>query len=646
MAQNITQKILSAHLVEGRLETGQEIGIKIDQTLTQDATGTMAYLEFETLGLDRVKTEVSVSYVDHNLLQADFKNADDHRFLQSCASRFGLHFSRPGNGISHQVHLERFGVPGKTLLGSDSHTPAGGGLGMLAMGAGGMDVALAMAGYPFFLSTPAVLGVELTGRLPQWSSAKDVILEILRRLSVKGGVGKVLEYFGPGVATLSVTDRAVITHMGAELGATSSVFPSDEETRRFLSAQSRPVDWRPLAADPGAGYDAVMKVDLTQIEPMIACPSSPDNVKKVSEVAGTPVTQVIVGSSGNSSFRDLMMVAKIMAGRQVHPNVSLDINPGSRQALENVSFHDGLKDLIGSGARIHQSGCLGCIGMGQAPPTGGVSVRTFPRNFPGRSGTPNDLVYLSSPETAAAAAVFGRITSPTELGDYPVVTEPEKFIINNNLLIPPTDNNREVEIVRGPNIKPFPVFEAVPDELTLTVLAKVGDNITTDHIMPAGSAILPLRSNIPAISEFVFRDAAPGFAARAKATGDGLVIGGENYGQGSSREHAAIAPRYLGVRAKVVKSFARIHLANLCNMGILPFTFAAPGQYDLIQEGDKLIFKGLHDFLKSGAVDFTAGLEGKSGSLQISLRLAATGRDRGMLLAGGLLNLARIQAGK
>ncbi|MBF0509118.1 MAG: aconitate hydratase, partial [Deltaproteobacteria bacterium] len=418
------------------------------------------------------------------------------------------------------------------------------------------------------------------------------------------------------------------------------------ETRRFLSAQSRPVDWRPLAADPGAGYDAVMKVDLTQIEPMIACPSSPDNVKKVSEVAGTPVTQVIVGSSGNSSFRDLMMVAKIMAGRQVHPNVSLDINPGSRQALENVSFHDGLKDLIGSGARIHQSGCLGCIGMGQAPPTGGVSVRTFPRNFPGRSGTPNDLVYLSSPETAAAAAVFGRITSPTELGDYPVVTEPEKFIINNNLLIPPTDNNREVEIVRGPNIKPFPVFEAVPDELTLTVLAKVGDNITTDHIMPAGSAILPLRSNIPAISEFVFRDAAPGFAARAKATGDGLVIGGENYGQGSSREHAAIAPRYLGVRAKVVKSFARIHLANLCNMGILPFTFAAPGQYDLIQEGDKLIFKGLHDFLKSGAVDFTAGLEGKSGSLQISLRLAATGRDRGMLLAGGLLNLARIQAGK
>ncbi|MBF0476060.1 MAG: aconitate hydratase [Deltaproteobacteria bacterium] len=646
MAQNITQKILSAHLVEGRLETGQEIGIKIDQTLTQDATGTMAYLEFETLGLDRVKTEVSVSYVDHNLLQADFKNADDHRFLQSCAARFGLHFSRPGNGISHQVHLERFGVPGKTLLGSDSHTPAGGGLGMLAMGAGGLDVALAMAGYPFFLSTPAVLGVELTGRLPQWSSAKDVILEILRRLSVKGGVGKVLEYFGPGVASLSVTDRAVITHMGAELGATSSVFPSDEETRRFLSAQSRSGDWRPLTADPGAGYDAVMEIDLTQIEPMIACPSSPDNVKKVSEVAGTPVTQVIVGSSGNSSFRDLMMVAKIMAGRQVHPNVSLDINPGSRQALENVSFHDGLKDLIGSGARIHQSGCLGCIGMGQAPPTGGVSVRTFPRNFPGRSGTPNDLVYLSSPETAAAAAVFGKITSPTELGDYPKVTEPEKFIINNNLLIPPTDNNREVEIVRGPNIKPFPVFEAVPDELTLTVLTRVGDNITTDHIMPAGSAILPLRSNIPAISEFVFRDAAPGFAARAKATGDGLVIGGENYGQGSSREHAAIAPRYLGVRAKVVKSFARIHLANLCNMGILPFTFAAPGQYDLIQEGDKLIFRGLHDFLKSDAVDFTAQLEGKSGSLQISLRLAATGRDRGMLLAGGLLNLARIQAGK
>ncbi|MBF0548967.1 MAG: aconitate hydratase [Deltaproteobacteria bacterium] len=646
MAQNITQKILSAHLVEGQLETGQEIGIKIDQTLTQDATGTMAYLEFETLGLDRVKTEVSVSYVDHNLLQADFKNADDHRFLQSCAARFGLYFSRPGNGISHQVHLERFGVPGKTLLGSDSHTPAGGGLGMLAIGAGGMDVALAMAGYPFFLSTPAVLGVNLTGRLPRWSSAKDVILEILRRLSVKGGVGKVLEYFGPGVATLSVTDRAVITHMGAELGATSSVFPSDEETRRFLTAQSRPGDWRLLVADPGAGYDAVMEIDLTQIEPMIACPSSPDNVKKVSEVAGTPVTQVIVGSSGNSSFRDLMMVAKIMAGRQVHPNVSLDINPGSRQALENVTIHDGLKDLIGSGARIHQSGCLGCIGMGQAPPTGGVSVRTFPRNFPGRSGTVNDLVYLSSPETAAAAAVFGKITSPTELGDYPVVTEPEKFIINNNLLIPPTDNNREVEIVRGPNIKPFPVFEAVPDELTLTVLTKVGDNITTDHIMPAGSAILPLRSNIPAISEFVFRDAAPGFAARAKATGDGLVIGGENYGQGSSREHAAIAPRYLGVRAKVVKSFARIHLANLCNMGILPFTFADPGQYDLIQEGDKIIFRGLHDFLKSDAVDFTARLEGKSGSQQLSLRLAATGRDRGMLLAGGLLNLARTQARK
>lgn len=634
---NVAQKILSAHWVKGNRAPGEEIAIRIDQTLTQDATGTLVYLEFESLGLDRVQTELSVSYVDHNLLQADFKNADDHRFLQSAAARYGVHFSRPGNGISHQVHLESFGIPGKTLLGSDSHTPTGGGLGMLAIGAGGLDVAMAMAGEPFYLKTPKIWGVRLTGELPPWVSAKDVILEMLRRFSVKGGVGKVVEYFGPGVAALQVPDRGTIANMGAELGATGTVFPSDENTHRFLAAEGRKKQWRELTADPDAEYDEITEIDLSSLEPLIACPSSPDNVKRVSEVAGTPVHQVIVGSSVNSTYRDLMVTALSMEGRRAHPNVSFEINPGSRQVMENVAANGGILHLIHGGARIHQSGCLGCIGMGQAPATGTVSLRTFPRNFPGRSGTEGDRVYLCSPETAVAAAVFGEITDPRKLGRYPKVSLPERFIVNNDMILPPPKDGSKVSILRGPNIQPFPELDPLPDHLEGEVWLKVEDNITTDHIMPAGSRVLPFRSNIPAISEFVYHAVDPGFAERAREKGTGIIVGGENYGQGSSREHAALAPRYLGVRAKIVKSFARIHKANLINFGILPLEFVDPADYDRISLGERFRIINAKKILEDGGDEIPVEI----GSHRFLTRAVLSERERKTLIAGGLINYAR-----
>ncbi len=644
MGLTVAEKIIEKHLVSGTLKRGAPIAIKIDQTLTQDATGTMAYLEFEVIGLDRVRTELSVSYVDHNLLQTDFRNADDHRFLQSIAARYGLWFSRPGNGICHQVHLERFACPGKTLLGSDSHTPTAGGCAMLAIGAGGLDVAMAMAGKPFHLIMPKIIGVHLTGELPPWVSARDVALWMLHRLTVKGGLGKIIEYFGPGVKKLSVPDRATIANLGTEMGATTSVFPSDEITLAWLKAQGRDEVWQEILPDPDAVYDEIIELDLSTLEPLAACPSSPDNVKPVVELEGRPVAQVIVGSCANSSLRDLLVVAHTLKGRKVHPEVSFEINPGSLQVLENLDALGALKELIHAGARIHQSGCLGCIGMGQAPATGTISLRTFTRNFPGRSGTKNDQVYLVSPEVAVAAAITGKITDPRRLGAYPAVDLPERFIINDALLLPPLpeDEARKVEIIRGPNIVPLPQFDPLPEELRCRVLLKVGDNITTDHIMPAGAKILPLRSNLPAISQYVFAALDPEFAQKALALKEEgkwvAVVGGENYGQGSSREHAALAPRYLGVRAKLAKSFARIHKANLINFGILPVTFAQPEDYEKIAPGDELIFKKVRQVLEEGREELEIEIKGKG---TISGRLDLTERDREIILAGSLLNLAK-----
>jgi aconitate hydratase len=641
MGKTVTEKLLAAHLVEGNLQKGEEIGIRIDQTLTQDATGTMAYLEFEATGIPRVQTELSVCYVDHNLVQSDFRNADDHRFLQSVARKYGLYFSPPGNGISHQVHLERFGAPGKTLLGSDSHTPTGGGLGMLAIGAGGLDVAMAMAGKPFYLIMPKLYGVKLTGSLPDWVSARDVLLELLRQLSVKGGVGYIMEYFGPGVKELSVTDRASITNFGAELGATTSVFPSDENTKKFLESQGRGDLWVPLVADEDAQYDEVIEIDMSSLEPLIACPSSPDNVVKVSEVAGKQVAQVLVGSCSNSSLRDLMVVAKVLNREQVHPDVSFEINPGSRQVLENITDLGEMLTLIRAGARVHQAGCLGCIGMGQAPPTGSISLRTFPRNFPGRSGTVNDQVYLCSPEVAIASAVKGEITDPRTLGEYPDLNLPEKYLLGDQRIEPPLDAGEELEVIRGPNIAAFPDFEPLPESWQGRVLLKVGDNITTDHIMPAGAKILPLRSNIPAISEYVFNNVDLEFLQRAKDAATeslgGMVVGGENYGQGSSREHAALAPRYLGIGIKLVKSFARIHKANLINFGILPLTFANQADYDDLQQDAEVQIPGLRETIASGNELLSVMVDGK----EIEARLEVSERHRQILLAGGLLNWAR-----
>lgn len=639
MGKTVAEKLIESHLVKGEMKPGSEIAIKIDHTLTQDATGTMVFLEFMAMGMPRVKTEVSVSYVDHNLLQTDFKNADDHRFLRSVAAKYGVIFSRPGNGISHQVHLERFSVPGKTLLGSDSHTPTNGGLTMLAIGAGGLDVAMAMAGRPFYLNMPRIVGVKLTGALQPWVSAKDLILEMLRRLTVKGGVGKIFEYFGPGVETLSATDRSVIGNMGAELGATTSIFPSDIRTREFLESQGRGSVWTEIKADHDASYSEIIEIDLGQVEPLIACPSSPDNIKKVSEIEGLGVNQVIVGSSANSSFRDLMITARALEGKHCHPDVSLEINPGSSQALLNVAAAGGVMNLIMAGARIHQSGCLGCIGMGQAPATGAVSLRTFPRNFLGRSGTFPDNVYLCSPETAVAAAIFGKITDPRKLGSYPSVSNPDKYVINDENLTPPPEDPSGVEIVMGPNIKPFPKFGPLEENMLGVVALKVGDNITTDHIMPAGSKVLPLRSNIEAISEFVFNQVDADFPQRSRSLPAGFIVASENYGQGSSREHAAIAPRFLGIRAKLAKSFARIHKANLINFGIIPFTFKDPDDYESIAQGDSIEIDSVRGLIEAGAKEFTAEIS-KTGK-KVVLLLDVTDRERKILVAGGLINLAK-----
>jgi predicted aconitate hydratase len=642
MAQNLTQKILAAHLQEGVLTPGAEIAIRIDHTLLQDATGTMAMLEFEALGLDRVQADLAVQYVDHNLLQTDFKNADDHKYLRTACAHYGLHYSQPGNGISHIVHLERFGRPGLTMLGADSHTPGGAGVSMLAIGAGGMDVALAMAGHPYHLPCPKVLGVKLTGALPDWVSAKDVILEMLRRYDVKGCVGMVVEYFGPGVATLSATDRMTIGNMGTELGATSSIFPADERTRQFLTAQGRSGDWQELKADPGCSYDELDEIDLSQVEPLIACPTSPGNIKTVREVAGTKVDQVIVGSSVNGTYRDLMVTARLVDGRHAAPELSFHVNPGSRQVLENVADSGGVMMLLLAGIRIHQSGCLGCIGMGQAPGTGQVSLRTFPRNFPGRSGTKGDQVYLCSPETAAASGLRGVITDPRDLAaecDYPRIAEPEQYVVDTSSIIFPSPAQARTEVIRGPNIKPFPEFDPLPETLEAKVALVVGDNISTDTIMPAGSKVLPLRSNIEAISEFVFYQLDEQFHTRCKEYGQAVVIGGDNYGQGSSREHAALAPRYLGIRAKIVKSFARIHKANLCNFGILPLTFKDPGDFAGIEQGAEVVFDQVRRRLAAGDNEIPVAIGGR----EIITLLEVSDRQRAHLLAGGILNQVRNQ---
>jgi aconitate hydratase len=640
MPKNLTHKILEAHLVEGKLIPGEEIAIKIDHTLLQDATGTMAMLEFESLGIDSVKADLAVQYVDHNLLQTDSKNADDHAFLQTACARYGIHFSPPGNGVSHQVHMERFGVPGKTMLGSDSHTPGAAGVSMLGIGAGGLDVALAMAGRPYYLPCPKVFGVKLTGALPDWVSAKDVILELLRRHDVNGCVGKIIEYYGPGLKSLSATDRETIGNMGTELGATTTVFPSDENTRTYLQAQGRGKDWSELRADEGASYDEYDQIDLSRLEPLIARPSSPGNVVPVREVAGLEVHQVIVGSSTNSSFRDLMVTARIMEGRRRHPRVSLHINPGSREVLENIADRGGVVSLLMSGSRIHEPGCLGCIGMGQAPGIGQVSLRTFPRNFPGRSGTNEDQVYLCSPETAAAAALKGVITDPRDLGkemDYPRVSDPEKYLIDHGQIIAPSDDLRKTRVIRGPNIKPLPEMDALPETLEAEVVIKVEDNISTDTIMPAGNKVLPLRSNIGAISEFVFYQVNPQFHKECKDKGNVVVIAGENYGQGSSREHAALAPRYLGVRAKIVKSFARIHKANLANFGIIPLTFKDPTDYDHFKKGSKVVFPHVREHLERGDEEIPVEVDGH----RVVTLLQVSDRQRKYLLAGGALNFVK-----
>ena len=585
---SLTYKILKSHLIKGNLNTGEEIAIKIDRTLTQDATGTMAYLQFEAIGVPRVKTDLSVSYIDHNTLQTGFENADDHKFLQTLAAKYGILYSKAGNGICHQVNLERFGVPGKTLLGSDSHTPTAGGVGMIAIGAGGLDVAVAMGGGAFYMTAPKVVLVKLSGKLQDWVSAKDIILELLRRLTVKGGVGKVFEYGGEGVKTLSVPERAVITNMGAELGATTSIFPSDEKTLEFLKAESRTEEYMPLAADENALYDEVIEIDLSTLEPMAAKPHMPDNVVKVKELKDVKVDQVAIGSCTNSSYADLMTVASILKGKKVHPDVSLVISPGSKQVYEMIAKNGALADLISSGARILESTCGPCIGMGQAPRSGAVSLRTFNRNFEGRSGTKDANIYLISVQTAAASALAGYITDPRTSGKAPEIKMPEKFYIDDSMILQPSTEPEKVEVYRGPNIKPLPVKEKLPESIGGKVLLKVGDNITTDHIMPAGSKILPLRSNIPAISKYVFESVDPAFSERALKEKGGFIIAGENYGQGSSREHAALAPMYLGVKAVIVKSFARIHFANLINFGILPLTFDNPADYDKINQDDLL----------------------------------------------------------
>lgn len=642
MADTLAYKILREHLVDGKLEPGNEIGIRIDQTLTQDATGTMAYLQFEALGLDTVKTDLSVSYVDHNMLQAGFENADDHRYLRTVAANYGVHFSKPGNGICHQVHLERFGVPGKTLLGSDSHTPTGGGLGMIAIGAGGLDVAVAMGGGPFYLPCPRVVGVHLKGKLQEWVSGKDVILEVLRQLSVKGGVGNIIEYFGEGVKSLEVTQRATITNMGAELGATTSIFPSDDNTRRYLKAQGREDVYKPLEADEGCEYDKTIEIDLDKLEPLIAKPHSPDNVVPVKDVAGTEVMQVCIGSCTNSSIYDLEITAAMLRGKQVHPAVDLTISPGSKQVYTMVSKSGALSDLIAAGARILESACGPCIGMGQAPPSSGVSVRSFNRNFVGRSGTKDAQVYLTSPEVCAATALNGKITDPRDLGEQPQLVLPTEFYIDDRGIIDPPKNGDKPEIARGPNIQPLPTRKEMADRLVGKALLKLEDNITTDHIMPAGAKVLPLRSNIPAISEFVFFYVDQDFSKRAKAEGAFTIVGGENYGQGSSREHAALAPMYLGLQFVLAKSFARIHKTNLVNFGILPLTFVDAKDYDKLNQDDILEIENAREQVMSDGKKVT--VKNATQGYEFEAEFDLSPRQLEILKAGGLLNYTKKKA--
>lgn len=640
MGKTLTEKILDAHIIDGEPKKGTEIGIRIDQTLTQDATGTMAYLEFEAMGVPRVKTERSVAYIDHNTLQNGFENADDHRFIGSVCKKHGIYFSRPGNGICHQVHLERFGKPGKTLIGSDSHTPTGGGIGMIAIGAGGMDVAVAMGGGAYYITYPKIVKVELTGKLRPWVAAKDVILEVLRRLSVKGGVGKVIEYCGEGVKTLSVPERATITNMGAELGATTSIFPSDEITREFLKAQGREEDYTPLSADADAEYDEFVNINLSELVPLAACPHSPDNVKSIDEIGKMKIDQVCIGSCTNSSLLDMLKVAYILKGKTVHPDVSLSIAPGSKQVLNMLAKNGALSILIDAGARILESACGPCIGMGQSPNSKGISLRTFNRNFEGRSGTKDGQIYLVSPETAAVSALSGYLTDPRELGDMPEFKIPEFFDVNDNMIVPPIEADKmdTVEVLRGPNIKPFPVSEPLAQTIDAGCSLKVGDNITTDHIMPAGAKILPLRSNIPEISKHCFAVCDENFYKRALEMGKSVIVGGSNYGQGSSREHAALAPLYLGVKAVITKSFARIHMANLINAGILPLTFKNEADYDTISQGDELVIENVRDQIKNGnEITVLNKTTGKS----FTALLTVSDRQKDMLYAGGLLNYTK-----
>ncbi len=640
MGKNVTQKLIETHLMSGNMHPGEEIGLKIDQTLTQDATGTLVMLELEAMGLDRAKTELSAQYVDHNLIQEDYKNADDHLFLRSACQKFGIWYSRPGNGVSHPVHMERFGVPGKTLLGSDSHTPAAGSLGMLAIGAGGLEVALAIAGEPFYVKMPKIWGVELSGKLPDWVSAKDIILEMLRRHNVNGGVGKIIEYYGPGLKNLSAMDRHVIANMGAELGATTSVFPSDEMVENFLRKQGRESDWKKIFADKNAEYDEYEKINLSELEPLIALPSSPGKVVPVKEVEGKKIYQAYIGSSANPGLRDFAVSALIVEGQQVNDQVSFDINPTSRQILENLISLGLLQKLVHSGARIHQAGCNGCIGMGQAPATGKISLRTVPRNFPGRSGTKEDQVYLCSPETAAASALTGKITDPRNINmKYPLFKEPDKIILNTEMLVKPLEDGKDVTLVKGPNIAALPNFDPLPNTVEIPVILKVGDNISTDEIMPAGAKVLPFRSNIPEISKFVFSQVEKDFYDRAiKYKENGFfIVSGENYGQGSSREHAAIAPRFLGLKVVIAKSFARIHWQNLINFGILPLTFANKNDFESIEQGDMLSISKLnilHDKKRFEVMN-------KTKNLSFEVEHSMTKRQTEVVLSGGLINVIR-----
>jgi len=636
MGKNLVQKIFETHLVSGRLTPCEDIAISIDQTLTQDATGTMASLQFEALGIPRVKTKLSISYVDHNMLQTGFENADDHRFLQTFAAKYGILFSSPGNGICHQIHLERFAKPGETLLGADSHTPNAGALGMIAIGAGGLDVAVAMGGGPYYLKMVGIVLVRLKGKLPPWVASKDIMLELLRRLTVRGGVGKIFEFGGPGVKTLSIPERATIANLGVELGATTTVFPSDERTLEFLRAQKREKDWIPLEPDPDSEYDQVMEINLTKLEPLIAQPSSPDNVCAVREVVGQEVKQVCIGSCNNSSYMDLVGVAKMLKGKKVYPNVSLTITPGSKQVFEMIARNGALADLISAGARILESSCGPCIGMGQAPSSHAVSIRTMNRNFLGRSGTPEDRVYLASPYVAAACALEGKITDPRTLGSRPPrVSMPKRFLIDDRMILPPSLKPEEVVIERGPNIQPLPARGPLEDLMEGSIILKTGDNITTDHILPAGAKILPLRSNIPAISEYLFERVDASFYRRARELGGGFLIGGENYGQGSSREHAALAPMYLGIKAILAKSYARIHRSNLINFGILPLIFKDPDEFQKIQQGDQLRIKDIRDRLKK---DGFLKIENVTQQRTFGVSHGLSPREVEILLAGGLLN--------